>query len=134
MVQFSGGRALLPAGLALNVNFPDRLEGARSQLAEIGTYNASKVGLTTDMAASESPMMQMMQMMAKSRGAEIPALPGVSFDLNTAPPAEDQRDDESMVYRSAIAVSPMQSGFAYPSGAATMTRAQIAALLPASGG
>lgn len=134
MVQFSGGRALLPAGLALNVNFPDRLEGARSQLAEIGTYNASKVGLTTDMAASESPMMQMMQMMAKSRGAEIPALPGVSFDLNTAPPAEDQRDDESVVYRSAIAVSPMQSGFAYPSGAATMTRAQIAALLPASGG
>lgn len=126
----AGDGALLPAGLALNVNFPDRLAGARWQLAEIGTYNAYKVGFTTDMAASASPMMQMM---ARARGMAIPPLPGVSFDFNTAAPAEDQRDDESVVYRSAIAVSPMQAGFAYPSGAATMTREQIAALLPASG-
>jgi 5'-nucleotidase len=123
----SQGGAMLPAGLALNVNFPDRLEGAAWQLSEIGSYNAYKVGFTADMAASASPMMQMM---AKSRGTEIPALPGVSFDFNTATPAPEQLDDESVVYRRAIAVSPMQAGFAYPAGAAPLTREQLAALLP----
>ncbi len=124
------GGALLPAGLALNVNFPDRLEGARWQLSEIGTYNAYKVGFAANMAASASPMMQAM---AKSRGAEIPALPGVSFDINTAQPAADQMDDESVVYRKAIAVSPMQAGYAYPAGDAVLTREQLAALLPTQG-
>jgi 5'-nucleotidase len=126
----SKGAALLPAGLALNVNFPDRLEGARWQLSEIGTYNAYKVGFTANMAATASPMMQMM---AKSRGAEIPALPGVSFDINTATPAAEQMEDESVVYRKAIAVSPMQAGYAYPVGAMVLTAEQIAALVPAQG-
>ena len=126
----AGAGALLPPGLALNVNFPDQPAGARWQLTEIGSYNAYKVGFTTDMAASASPMMQMM---AKSRGTEIPPLPGVSFDFNTAVPAPDQRDDESVVYRKAIAVSPMQAGFAYPAGGAALTAAELAALLPAQG-
>lgn len=126
----SQGGAMLPPGLALNVNFPDRLEGAAWQLSEIGSYNAYKVGFTADMAASASPMMQMM---AKSRGTQIPALPGVSFDFNTAPPAPEQLDDESVVYRKAIAVSPMQAGYAYLAGAAPLTREQLAALLPSAG-
>ena len=124
------GGALLPAGLALNVNFPDKLDGARWELTEIGSYNAYKVGFTADMAASASPMMKMM---ARSRGMEIPPLPGVSFDFNTATPAPEQQDDESVVYRRAIAVSPMQAGYAYPAGKAPLTREQIAALLPDSG-
>lgn len=124
------GDALLPKGLALNVNFPDRLEGARWQLSEIGTYNAYKVGFTANMAASASPMMQMM---AKSRGGELPPFPGVSFDINTAAPAADQMDDESIVYRKAIAVSPMQAGYAYPAGATVLTSEQLAALVPPQG-
>lgn len=126
----SKGAALLPKGLALNVNFPDRLEGARWQMSEIGTYNAYKVGFTANMAASASPMMQMM---AKSRGGELPPFPGVSFGINTAAPAADQMDDESIVYRKAIAVSPMQAGYAYPTGAAVLTSEQLAALVPQQG-
>lgn len=126
----AGEGALLPVGLALNVNFPDELAGARWQLAGIGTYNAYKVGFTADMAASASPMMQMM---AKSRGMEIPPLPGVSFDFNTAAPTVDQREDESVVYRKAIAVSPMQAGYAYPAGGALLSREALAALVPAQG-
>lgn len=126
----ANGGSMLPAGLALNVNFPDTLEGARWQLSEIGSYNAYKVGFTANMAQSASPMMQMM---AKSRGMDVPPLPGVSFDFNTASPAPDQLDDESVVYRKAIAVSPMQAGYAYPSGAAPLSREALAALLPANG-
>lgn len=126
----AGDGPLLPKGLALNVNFPDQPAGAAWQLTEIGTYNAYKVGFTTNMAASASPMMQMM---AKSRGMDVPALPGVSFDFNTAAPAPEQLDDESVVYRKAIAVSPMQAGFAYPTGAAVLTAGELAALLPGQG-
>lgn len=124
------GGALLPAGLALNVNFPDRLEGARWQLSEIGTYNAYKVGFVANMATSASPVMQMM---AKSRGGELPPFPGVSFDINTAAPSPEQMDDESVVYRKAIAVSPVQAGYAYPAGTGVLTREQLAALLPKPG-
>ncbi len=126
----AGAGRLLPSGLALNVNFPDQPAGARWQLTEVGTYNAYLVGFTTDMAASASPMMQMM---AKSRGMVIPPLPGVSFNFNTAAPTARQADDESVVYRKAIAVSPMQAGYAYPSGAAVLTAAELAGLLPAQG-
>lgn len=124
------GGALLPAGLALNVNFPDKLDGARWELAEIGSYNAYKVGFTADMAASASPMMKAM---ADARGTPVPPLPGVSFDFNTAAPAAGEDDNEGVVYRRAIAVSPMQAGFAYPAGTAMMTREQLAALLPVAG-
>jgi 5'-nucleotidase len=126
----SAGGRLLPTGLALNVNFPDKLDGARWELTEIGSYNAYILGFTTDMAASASPMMKAM---AESRGMVIPPLPGVSFDFNTAAPTPDQQDDESVVFRRAIAVSPMQAGVAYPTGAPVLTREQIAALLPANG-
>jgi 5'-nucleotidase len=124
----AGDAPLLPAGLVLNVNFPDKLDGARWQLSQIGTYNAYKVGFTADMAASASPMMQAM---AQARGMAIPPLPGVSFDFNTAAPDTGQANDESAVYRSAIAVSPMQAGFAYPAGVTVLTGEQLAALLPA---
>lgn len=125
----AGDGPLLPAGLALNVNFPDRLDGARWELTEVGSYNAYKVGFTADMAASASPMMQAM---AEARGMVIPPLPGVSFDFNTAPPQPEQGNDESVVYRRAIAVSPMQAGYAYPTGAPVLTREALTALLPAS--
>lgn len=123
----AGTGPLLPPGLALNVNMPDQPASAGWQLTQVGSYNAYKVGFTTDMAASASPMMQMM---ARSRGTAIPALPGVSFDFNTAAPAPEQLNDESVVYRKAIAVSPMQAGYAYPAGGPALTLAELAALLP----
>jgi 5'-nucleotidase len=124
------GGALLPAGLALNVNFPDQLVGARWQLTRIGSYNAYKVGFTANMADSASPMMRAM---AEARGMTIPPLPGVSFDFNTATPLPEQAGDESVVYRSAIAVSPMQAGYAYPAGEAALGEAELAAMLPGGG-
>lgn len=124
------GGALLPPGLALNVNFPDQPAGARWELTEIGSYNAYKVGFTANMAASASPMMQAM---AQARGATVPPLPGVSFDFNTAAPTPEQADDESVVFRRAIAVSPMQAGYAYPAaGAVLLSREALATLLPAT--
>lgn len=127
--EISQGSAMLPQGLALNVNFPDLLAGARWQIAEIGPYNAYQVGFTDNMAANASPMMQMM---ARSRGMDVPPLPGVSFDLNTAAPGPDQMNDESVVFRKAIAVSPMQAGFAYPAHTSPLTAEVFAALLPAN--
>lgn len=126
----AGEGPLLPTGLALNVNFPDNPADAKWELTEIGSYNAYKIGFTTDMAASASPMMQAM---AQARGVAIPPLPGVSFDFNTAPPAAGEEDDESVVYRRAIAVSPMQAGYAYPDGGNVLTREELAALLPGGG-
>jgi len=38
-----------------------------------------------------------------------------------------------VVYRKAIAVSPMQAGYAYPVGAMVLTGEQLAALVPAQG-
>lgn len=126
----AGAGALLPQGIALNVNFPDQPAGAGWQLTEIGSYNAYKVGFTVNMAASASPTMRAL---AERRGVQVPPLPGVSFDFNTAAPAPDQMDDESVVFRKAIAVSPMQAGYAYPAGGAVLSAEALAALLPSSG-
>jgi 5'-nucleotidase len=56
----------------------------------------------------------------------------VSFDFNTAKPAPEQENDESVVYRNAIAVSPMQAGFAYPSDSNLLTEEDLRTLLPAN--
>lgn len=127
----AAGGVLLPPGLALNVNFPDKPAGARWQLTEIGSYNAYKVGFTANMAASASPMMKAM---AEQRGMQVPPLPGVSFDFNTAMPAPEQLDDESVVFRNAIAVSPMQAGYAYPAGTAVLSAEALTALVPPTSG
>lgn len=102
------GEALLPPRTALNVNFPDKLEGAQWRAARIGTYNAYRLGFVENMAASASPTMIEM---AKRHGAALPPFPGLSFDFNQAAPAAGQADDESIVYRADIAVSPMQAGY-----------------------
>lgn len=105
----AGEGQLLPAGIALNVNFPDTLDGAQWRLSRIGTYNAYDMRFTADMAASATPVMKAM---AAERGMEIPSLPGLSFGMNSTEPTAAQGSDESIVYRGAIAVSPMQAGYA----------------------
>ena len=105
--QSRGGR-MLPAGIALNVNFPDNPETSAWRLTRIGTYNAYVVQFSENMARDASPAMIAM---ARQHGAGVPALPGIAMDMNTAQPAPAQADDESLVYRAAIAVSPMRAGY-----------------------
>jgi 5'-nucleotidase len=100
---------LLPPQMALNVNFPDELDGATWRLSQIGSYNAYQVSFVENMAASPSPTLVAM---ARQRGMEVPPLPGLSFGFNQATPLPEQANDESIVYRTDIAVSPMQAGYA----------------------
>lgn len=104
----AGSKPILPSGLALNVNMPDNPESAGWRLTRIGTYNAYEVSFSDNMARDASPTMLGM---AKHHGMTVPAMPGVILDMNTAAPADNQRDDESVVYRNAIAVSPMRIGY-----------------------
>lgn len=120
--EVAGDGPILPAGLALNVNFPDNPVGAAWQITKVGTYNAYKLGFTMNMARDASPTMKAM---AAARGAELPELPGLTFEFATERPREDQLQDESVVYRKAIAISAMQAGFA----ADAATQEQAAALL-----
>jgi 5'-nucleotidase len=112
--QAKGG-PLLPPRLALNVNFPDKLAGAKWRVSQVGTYNAYKLDFVENMASSASPTLIAM---AKQHGAELPPLPGLAFDFNQQTPLPDQVDDESVVYRTDIAVSAMQAGYAAQSAGA----------------
>lgn len=125
----AGDGPMLPAGLALNVNFPDKPEGAEWRLTRIGTYSAYQLGFTMNMAADASPTMKAM---AAARGMELPELPGLMFDFNTARPDADQVNDESVVYRQDIAISPMIAGFDAPADAAQAISQRLAGLLPAA--
>ncbi|SLK00455.1 5'/3'-nucleotidase SurE [Novosphingobium mathurense] len=98
----AAGRSLLPAGISLNVNFPDDLAKDSWKLTRVGTYNAYDVHFTEDM--SQSPV-------ARAMGAGGQSLPGVVIDLNKAAPTPAQARDESIVVRDAITVSVMQPGY-----------------------
>lgn len=123
----AGTGPMLPRGLSLNVNFPDDLADAEWKLTRVGSYNAYLVGYTADMAATASPTLKAM---AAQRGATLPSLPGISFDFNTAEPLPHQLDDESVVYRNNIAVSPMQAGYE-PNVSAELAEWQLDELLAA---
>lgn len=82
---------LLPPRTALNVNFPDRLDGAAWELTQIGTYNVYKVGFSQEAAGT--------------------AHPGVAVEANAEPPSPGQAHDEAAQYQRAITVSPMQAGY-----------------------
>lgn len=122
----AGDGPLLPDGLALNVNFPDNPAQAPWRLTRIGSYNAYTLTFTRDMAASASPQMVAM---AEARGQQIPPLPGLSFGFNTAEAEPSQQNDESIVYRTQIAVSPMQAGYEYRAGAEDFLRWQLQGML-----
>lgn len=106
--QRAGDGPLLPAGLALNVNFPDELAGAQWRLTRVGSYSAYLPAFTPDMAATASPAQRES---AAQRGITLPSLPGIAFNRNTAEPLLHQVDDESVVNRQHITVSPMQAGY-----------------------
>lgn len=123
----AGDGPLLPQGMALNVNFPDELAGAEWRLTRVGSYNAYLPAYTPDMAATATPEQREG---AARRGIDLPALPGISFAVNTAEPLPGQRNDEAVVNRQHITVSPLQAGYeALP--AAQTVRWQLAELLSA---
>lgn len=123
----SAGR-ILPSGVALNVNFPDELAGAEWNLARIGTYSAYHPTFTESLARSASPSMVAA---ARERGLQIPDLPGISFERNEAAPRPEQAADEAVVYREAIAVSPMQAGYEAAPVSEQWLHRQLDELLPA---
>lgn len=104
----AGNKPLLPAGMALNVNFPDNPADAAWRVTRIGSYNAYVVKFSENMARDASPAMQAM---ARQHGGAIPELPGIALDMNSAAPAADQDNDESVVFKTAIAISPMRAGY-----------------------
>lgn len=98
----SKGEALLPAGVALNVNFPDELEGAQWKLARIGTYDGLQVKFAADRG---DPSLTPVHGLGELRG------PGIVITSNPEAPRDDQKNDESIVVRKVIAISVMQAGY-----------------------
>ncbi|WP_374360612.1 5'/3'-nucleotidase SurE [Pseudoduganella danionis] len=83
----AGGTALLPAGVALNVNFPDSVSASSSwAFSRIGTYDTYALKFS-----SAAPW-------------------GLSGSLPPAATSE-QAEDEAVVYKTRIAVTAMQVGF-----------------------
>lgn len=103
-----GGR-MLPYGLALNINFPNEAKETKFCISKIGTYNAYILSFSENMAARASP--EVKEMAAKYK-VEIPALPGLVIGQNPAKPSNEQLQDESILYQTCIAISPMQAGYA----------------------
>lgn len=98
----SNGQALLPSGVALNVNFPDELEGAQWKLARIGTYDGLRVKFAADRS---DPSLTPVHGLRELHG------PGIVIASNPEAPRDDQKDDESVVVRKDIAVSVMQASY-----------------------
>lgn len=100
--QAKGG-PMLPAGTGLNVNFPDRPDGARWTLARIGTFSIYDALFVADLPAA----------MGKAAPGQAP-MPGLFFTMSDQPPSPAQRDDEAAVAKSDIAVSVMQVAYDAP--------------------
>ncbi len=99
----AGGGRLLPQGVALNVNFPDRLPAdPQWRMAKIGTYDAFSLRFSQNLNN---------EALVRAMGRTMPELPGVTIVPNTTEPTAAQRDDEAAVYKDAIAVSVMQIGY-----------------------
>jgi 5'-nucleotidase len=104
----AGTGPLLPAGIALNVNFPDQLDGARWKASRIGTYNSVALRFSDDMGRTVSSGARASP---RPRDAPLPNLPGLIVDKSRDEPGPQQQDDEAAVYRKYIAVSVMQLGY-----------------------
>ncbi|MEY2926149.1 MAG: hypothetical protein RL367_626 [Pseudomonadota bacterium] len=122
----AGKGPLLPPGLALNVNFPNVLDGAQWRPSRIGTYNHLQIGFTDDIAKSASPEIIAA---ARARGMTLPNLPGLTAIINATAPRPDQQGDETVVNRKNIAVSVMQLGYEPQPAARRWLRAHLRGFL-----
>ncbi len=125
------GKPMLPGGTALNVNFPDDPEKAAWRLTRIGTYNGYIVRFSENLAKDASPLMQAM---ANEHGVSIPEQPGIALDMNQAEPTAAQVNDESVVYKSAIAVSLMRAGYDHLANPKVRLQTLLRGLLAKSSG
>jgi 5'/3'-nucleotidase SurE len=90
----AGSGALLPQGVALNVNFPKAIAADTPfAFSRIGTFNQYNLAFNN----------------------KVPY--GIGGTLGASTPTADQAEDESIVYRTKVAVSAMQMGFEHrPAG------------------
>lgn len=116
--------ALLPPGVALNVNFPDTLPGAHWRLTQVGTWNAHRVRFVESLARDATPLMRQA---AQARGVSLPDQPGIALSSNDVVPEPAQRNDESVVNKTDITVSPLQAGYGASDG--TWVAKRLAGLL-----
>ncbi|WP_341677557.1 5'/3'-nucleotidase SurE [Niveibacterium sp. SC-1] len=110
LVAKAGKGPLLPAGLALNVNFPKDLSNPVWAFTRFGSYNLYDLKFVADL--SQDPT-------AKAVGLGSYPFPGVTISNTTAAPAADQTDNEAYVSQTKISVTAMQLGFEHrPQGQA----------------
>jgi 5'-nucleotidase len=106
---------VLRPGLALNVNFPDKLDNARWSVTRMGTYTPLQFKFVPDLGADPT---------AKGLGLGEFRLPGLSFDRRSSGPKRGEENDEGWRNRDSITVSVMQAGFgAGPVDYRALTRA-----------
>jgi len=94
--------ALLPPGIALNVNLPDDIKKAKWKASRIGSYEIYDIRFAADMGKSEA---------AAAFGLTGISKPGMVLGFNKTKPGKDQQDDEAGVSLTDISVSPMQVGY-----------------------
>jgi len=105
-----GDAALLPAGLGLNVNFPDDVTDAKWMLTQIGTYSEVAPRFVADIGAAVAAEPRVSKMIGDT---QLPPLPGLMIELPRFHPSAMQMHDEAVVSQHHITVSPMQIGYGH---------------------
>lgn len=96
------GGNLLPAGVALNVNFPKDLSNPVWAFSRFGSYNLYTMKFVEDLGADP---------VAAGYGLGAYHYPGVTISPTTAAATSAQAEDESAVSKTKISVTAMQVGF-----------------------
>lgn len=110
------GQRLLPPGVALNVNFPDRLVGAKWKLAEVGSYDFYKLRFVEKPASGDA-------------AGETGVRPVLLIEINQDAPLPGQERDESVIARTDIAVSVLQAGYGHDAPGRKTMRARLRGLI-----
>ncbi|WP_047391770.1 5'/3'-nucleotidase SurE [Chitinibacter sp. ZOR0017] len=112
----AGSGPLLPAGLALNVNFPKELSKPSWRFAKFGSYNLYALKFVEDLGNDPA---------AKAYGLGNYHFPGVTISPVSTPASAQQQEDESAVVQNQIAVTAMQVGFEHRPQAQTWLRLRL---------
>jgi len=105
MQNKAGSNPLLPQGLALNVNFPDSkvlTESTPWAFSKIGSYNLYDIKFVEDFSKDST---------AAAYGLGTYPYPGITIGFPTTAASATQKEDESIVHKTAIAVTAMQLAY-----------------------